>query len=584
MTEKTKISHPASAGVTLTNYYWIGIVAATFGITFVVLLNMFTPLQIAVNSISEQGRTTSTTTFASIVLPRLFLILFISYTVIILGLRHLLKPITICLQIDQKGGTPNKKQLQAARKRLLRLHILFAQMNILLWFLLPALVATGAVINDTLDYKTAIIFSARASMIGLISSSIATLRIKIASRKTLIPLFFPAGVLNQMEGSTQNSLGRRILIVSRMAALIPIIILLITLLTVQWELENVSVSAEVYGKELIIFTLILTGWVFLFSTLLSQLQTRIIVEPIHDLVTRLKGVEQGEYNEKILVTSSDEIGYAGTVVNAMTKGLKHRLALQHSLNLAGQVQQNLLPKNNPVFPGLDIAGLSIYCDETGGDYYDFIHFEEKNGSKIGIVIGDVSGHGISSALLMATTRGFLRQRTALPGSLSEIISDVNVQLARDVGDSGNFMTLFCLTIDTLNQSMEWIRAGHDPAIMYDTTSNSVSELKGPGIALGVDPTHQFTKNKAVTLHDGQIILLGTDGIWEARNPSGKMFGKRSVNKIVMENSHLKAAEIVDKLTQALSSFQENLAAEDDFTCVIIKVSSPDKDRVGKPEK
>lgn len=289
-------------------------------------------------------------------------------------------------------------------------------------------------------------------------------------------------------------------------------------------------------------------------------------------MTRLKGVEQGEYDKRIQVTSNDEIGYAGAVVNTMTLGLKERLTMQHSLNLARQVQQNLLPKTNPVFPGLDIAGQSIYCDETGGDYYDFIQFDDKGRNKIGIVIGDVSGHGISSALLMATTRGFLRQRSALPGSISEIVSDVNLQLTRDVGDSGHFMTMFYLTIDKESKSLEWVRAGHDPAIIYDAETNSISELKGSGIALGVDPDHHFEKNEILNIHDGQIILLGTDGIWEARNSAGKMFGKNSVNKILMENSHRNAGEILDELTLSLTKFQENVSAEDDFTCIIIKVS------------
>ena len=573
MTEKSAAEGAMAPGRALVNYYWIGIISVTIGIAVVLLLNLFTPLQIIENSIVQKNQADSGKSLFELVLPRLILILGSAYGVIILGLRYLLKPIAVCLAIDQQGGKADDAQIQAARKRLLNLHNLFARMNVLLWICLPAFVAAASVITDRLDFKTAIIFSARASMVGLISSSIATLRIKIASRKVLIPFFFPTGVLNQVDGGGQKSIGQQIMFVNRLGALIPVIILLITLLTVQWELENVSVSAVVYGKELLVFTLILTGWVFLFTTLLSRLQSRIIIEPVNTLVTRLKGVEQGEYDEKIQVTSNDEIGYAGAVVNTMTLGLKERLTMQRSLNLARQVQQNLLPKNNPVFPGLDIAGQSVYCDETGGDYYDFIQFDSEQNNKIGVVIGDVSGHGISSALLMATARGFLRQRSALPGSISEIVADVNVQLTRDVGDSGNFMTMLYLTIDRRSKSLEWVRAGHDPAILYDTHTESVSELKGSGMALGIDPDYVYKKNDQISLHGGHIILLGTDGIWEACNSMGKMFGKDRVNKILMENSHQTASEILEKLTLSLARFQENTLAEDDSTCIIIKVSS-----------
>ena len=130
------------------------------------------------------------------------------------------------------------------------------------------------------------------------------------------------------------------------------------------------------------------------------------------------------------------------VINEMTEGLIERERMQQSLNLAKEVQQNLLPKSNLKFNGFDIAGKSVYCDETGGDYYDFISIQDADEQKIGVAIGDVSGHGISSALLMATVRSSLRQRASLPGSIANIISDVNRQLVQDVEDSGQFMTMF----------------------------------------------------------------------------------------------------------------------------------------------
>ena len=140
------------------------------------------------------------------------------------------------------------------------------------------------------------------------------------------------------------------------------------------------------------------------------------------------------------------------------------------------------------------------------------------GTPVGIVLGDVSGHGISSALLMATARGFLRQRSALPGSISEVISDINRQLARDVEASGSFMSMFFMVIDKTNKSLKWVRAGHDPAIFYDPNTDKITELKGAGMALGADDNWQYGENEKQNLANGQIIVLGTDGIWEARNP------------------------------------------------------------------
>jgi hypothetical protein len=141
--------------------------------------------------------------------------------------------------------------------------------------------------------------------------------------------------------------------------------------------------------------------------------------------------------------------------------LEHDM-IKQSLDLARDVQQNLLPHKNPQMQRLDIAGRSIYCDETGGDYYDFIISDAGKNGQLAVAIGDVSGHGISSALLMATVRSSLRQRLSQPGGAGDIISDVNRQLAHDVEDSGQFMTLFYLKIDPTKQELQWVRAGHDP--------------------------------------------------------------------------------------------------------------------------
>ncbi|MGD8610250.1 MAG: SpoIIE family protein phosphatase [Desulfobacterales bacterium] len=114
--------------------------------------------------------------------------------------------------------------------------------------------------------------------------------------------------------------------------------------------------------------------------------------------------------------------------------------MRKSLDLAKEVQQNLLSADPPKIPGLDIAGKSIYCEETGGDYYDFLYRGDR---QIDVMVGDVAGHGISAAHLMTTARAFLRLRSALPGAIKEIVADVNVQMCEDVQDSGDFRTLIC---------------------------------------------------------------------------------------------------------------------------------------------
>jgi sigma-B regulation protein RsbU (phosphoserine phosphatase) len=235
-----------------------------------------------------------------------------------------------------------------------------------------------------------------------------------------------------------------------------------------------------------------------------------------------------------------------------------------------EVQQNLLPKSNLKIDGFDIAGRSIYCDETGGDYYDFIMSGEAKDRNIGVAIGDVSGHGIPAALLMATVRSSLWQRLSLPGSIDRIITDVNRQLARDVEDSGQFMTMFYLTIDSVDQGLKWVRAGHEPGIFYDPDADTFEELKGPGIALGVSEEWQYEMNERNGLAPGQIIVLSTDGVWEAHNPDGEIFGKERFNEIVRQHAGQKADEIIEAVITAVNQFQDDSGAEDDITLIVIK--------------
>jgi len=300
---------------------------------------------------------------------------------------------------------------------------------------------------------------------------------------------------------------------------------------------------------------------------------RRIITPVLSVAEASVRVASGDFETRLVPRGRDEISNLIQSFNQMVEGLKQRDQMRQSLEIAMEVQKNLLPKDDPNFEGLDIAGKSIYCDETGGDYYDFFEFGEYRTGKIGIVLGDVSGHGISSALLMATARGFLRQRSALPGNISEVISDINRQLARDVAASGSFMSMFFMIIDKINKSLKWVRAGHDPAIFYDPNTDKITELKGAGMALGVNENWQYGENEKQNLANGQIIILGTDGIWEARNPKGEMFGKEAIYTIIRENANLDAKSILNTIVESLTKFQGNFNVEDDVTLVVIKILS-----------
>jgi sigma-B regulation protein RsbU (phosphoserine phosphatase) len=240
---------------------------------------------------------------------------------------------------------------------------------------------------------------------------------------------------------------------------------------------------------------------------LNVLSGKSIIEPITDMMILVRRVRKGYFKQKVRVVSNDELGVLADGLNQMTEGLIEREKIQQSLYLAQEVQQTLLPQKNPEVEGLDIASTIVYCDETGGDYYDFPDTNETHPGNFSVVVGDVSGHGISSALLMATGRAFLRQRSALPGNLEDMVSDVNRQLTRDIEESGGFMTLFYLMIDPANRKLCWVRAGHDPAIFYDPLTDTFEELRGAGMALGVYADGRYKEYQKTGLKKGQIDVM-----------------------------------------------------------------------------
>ena len=252
---------------------------------------------------------------------------------------------------------------------------------------------------------------------------------------------------------------------------------------------------------------------------------------------------------------------------------KEHQRVRQYLSLAMEVQQNLLPKTDPQVDGLDIVGKSIYCDETGGDYYDFLEVGNPAEGKIGVVVGDVSDHGIPSALLMATVRALIRQRCSSFGKIDQVVSDVNRQLAADVKDSGRFMTLFYTEIDKPNNSIRWVSAGHEPAMVYNPATDSFNDLNGSNnLPLGVFEDAEF-EEKNRELVPGQVIIIATDGIWEARNPDGNMFGKDRIYQIIRQNASASANEIQNAVLESLEGFRKETKLEDDLTLVVIKIKA-----------
>lgn len=269
------------------------------------------------------------------------------------------------------------------------------------------------------------------------------------------------------------------------------------------------------------------------------------------------------------VRSQDEVGELTKSFNIMASQLEERLQLRLEMNMAREVQQNFLPQTSYSADGLEIFGVSIYCQQAGGDYFDILPSASKSDVAT-VVVGDVVGHGIGAALLMASLRAMIRSRSTAPGTGADIVSHVNRLLCQDTKTNGNFSTLFHLTIDRPNAKLHWIRCGHDPAMVYLVNERRFIDLAGEGVVLGVDDSRVYHENSLSFQDTEQIILIGSDGIWEAENASGERFGKERLQHTIARHHMYSAEMLVKMITEELYLFLGENPLRDDVTMAIIK--------------
>jgi len=341
-----------------------------------------------------------------------------------------------------------------------------------------------------------------------------------------------------------------------------------------WTIVIMAPGAKVLQPVIrfkIVYFLTVTVGILLILIFIRQTTNRLTIR-IQEISAAADDLARGKFGPPLTITGQDEVGELTRSFNKMTSQLKQRLTMKAAINVAREVQQNLLPSEGFSADGIVAGGVSLYCDETGGDYFDIITFPGSD-KKVGVAVGDVVGHGIGAALLMTTVRALLRCRVFQPGRLNEIINDVNRLLCRDTSISGNFVTLFYLEINRMENTMRWVRGGHDPAIVYFPGSRQFSELKGNGLALGVDADYRFACNELSVPEEEQLILIGSDGAWDVENEAGEQFGKDRIGRLLAAHSDLPPDAILSKITEQINAFRGETPQNDDITLVVIKTNS-----------
>jgi sigma-B regulation protein RsbU (phosphoserine phosphatase) len=246
--------------------------------------------------------------------------------------------------------------------------------------------------------------------------------------------------------------------------------------------------------------------------------------------------------------------------------------------VARRIQQKLFPSTTPQVPGMDIGvatfgydigGASYPAEAIGGDYYDFIALGDGS---LGIAIGDVSGHGVGPALLMAEARALLRAFAQTHSDVSEVLGLINRVLVPDV-DGDRFITMLLAKLDPRSRTLVYASAGHQTAFVIDAAGGVKRSMPSTGIPLGIRDDTDFPASPAIPMQTGDIVLLVTDGVVEARDPEGVVFGSKRAVDLVRIYRKLTARRIVDNLYYAVRAFSRDLPQYDDITATVIKVQA-----------
>ncbi len=297
-----------------------------------------------------------------------------------------------------------------------------------------------------------------------------------------------------------------------------------------------------------------------------------LVRPFHGDLERPDPIEgQPGFSEAAFVASVVRVGVfaaSALLVSLLNRRrLRAEVAAQAAdleLRVARQVQQKLFPAEAPHVPGFDVAGVAAPAGATGGDYFDFFPL---GGGRLGVAVADVSGHGLGPALLMAATRAYLRALARADRPVGETLTLANRVLCEDTGDE-RFVALLFSSLDPRTRTFAYAGAGQHGYLL--DAAGKVTPLDPTGPPLGIDPDVEYPTAPPRVLEAGQVVLVFTDGLTEARSPDGSFFGAERTLAVAAAARGRPASEMARALCGAVREFSVDHPPADDITVVVIR--------------
>ena len=334
---------------------------------------------------------------------------------------------------------------------------------------------------------------------------------------------------------------------------------------------------ELRDTYLIAFVLVLIAFVVIEAAALitGLVLTRQITKAINELYRATQYVQAGDLSHRVRIERRDQLGVLGESFNQMTSSVsalieeqKTRQRLENEISIAREVQDQLFPRKLPEVPGVELEAICRAARSVSGDYYDFI---QLGPTQLAIAIADISGKGISAALLMASLQAALRSQVLAPGSATmstaELVSRLNVHLVRNTGDD-RFATFFVAVFDTATRGLRYTNAGHLPAFLI--SKDSALHLEKGGMVLGVMEDYEYEEGRVMVPGDSMFVTY-SDGLVEPENVYGEEFGIRRLRQAAVHLQGEPPRVVADSLMNAVEEWAGTPEQSDDMTVVVARL-------------
>ena len=347
--------------------------------------------------------------------------------------------------------------------------------------------------------------------------------------------------------------------------------------------KNLEDSEESVGEEegervtkLILVTFFLMCLVLGVSYYFSKKLT----EPIITLKEGADLVGKGDLEHRVKVRTGDELqqlavsfnhmaSYLNTQMVVVEETAKARARIERDLQIAQEIQKGFLPVEAPSHEGYTMAGINLPAWEVGGDFYDYIEFED---GRLGIVIADVSGKGVPAALFTGICKTLLRAHAKQLVDPAQTLKAVNASIIEE-SDSGMFVTIFYAILDPVNHTLTYVNAGHNPPLLMNRKDHSMFQLKAKGMPVGIMDDIELEARK-IALGENEILFLYTDGVTEAVNTKDEEFGTGRLQTILRRERDKPAEEIMDIMVKEIKDFAGSKEQFDDITMVVVRSRNP----------